>query len=108
MFKELDVVSLKHSTKTPGLSRGSQGTIVQVYKKGEAFEVEFLDGKGHMPVLITLTPKDVDLVWSINTHPEIPYSTLPATINKDEEKYWINKLFSKPDPTSAVTHPFAF
>jgi Domain of unknown function (DUF4926) len=42
MIKEHDRVVLKKSIPGQGLKTGDVGTVIHVYKKGEAIEVEFL------------------------------------------------------------------
>jgi hypothetical protein len=42
MIKEHDRAVLKKSIPGQGLRTGHVGTVIHVYKKGEAFEVEFL------------------------------------------------------------------
>jgi hypothetical protein len=42
MIKEHDRVVLKKSVPAQGLKTGDVGTVIHVYKKGAAFEVEFL------------------------------------------------------------------
>ena len=46
MLDELDVVALLIDRPDLGLSKGQTGTIVCVYGKHEAFEVEFVDDDG--------------------------------------------------------------
>ena len=47
MIKEHDRVVLTNSVPSQGLEEGDVGTVVHVYKDGEAYEVEFvtLDGR---------------------------------------------------------------
>ncbi len=42
MIKEHERVVLKKGIPEQGLKTGDVGTVVHIYKKGEAFEVEFL------------------------------------------------------------------
>ncbi len=46
------------------LNRGDLGTIVHVYKEGQAYEVEFVDGGGATVALITVDAKDVRRIKS--------------------------------------------
>ena len=58
-FNELDIVTLKHDISEYGLSKGGIGTIVEVYKNGEAYEVEFTNKKGETIALLTLDSSDI-------------------------------------------------
>ena len=106
MFAELDVVALTHNIAECGLSEGTTGTIVQLYKDGKAFAVEFVDDDGYTIALIDLTLKDVRLVWSKTVHSMLPYSsTHPLSETNDEEKYWDSKKYAKPDPVGKFDQP---
>ena len=59
MFDELDTVVLTHDIKDPALKEGDMGSIVNVYKNGEAYEVEFVTAKGETVALLTLKPSDI-------------------------------------------------
>ena len=59
MFSELDIVVLKQDFDKFNLKKGDTGTIVQVYKKGEAYEVEFVAADGNTVALITLKESDI-------------------------------------------------
>ena len=59
MFEELDVVELTHDIKEDNLKKGTRGTIVEIYKGGEAYEVEFIAPDGNTSVLLTLMPTDI-------------------------------------------------
>ena len=54
MIKEHDRVVLKKSVPAQGLKTGDVGTVIHVYKKGEAFEVEFLTLHGETVAIATL------------------------------------------------------
>ena len=54
MIKEHDRVVLKKSIPGQGLKMGDVGTVIHVYKKGEAFEVEFLTLHGETVAIATL------------------------------------------------------
>ncbi len=45
--KLLDVVALTNDLPEYNLWRGQVGTVVEVLRRGEAFEVEFADRQGH-------------------------------------------------------------
>ncbi len=59
MIKELDTVVLTRDFVEHKLSRGDIGTVVHCYKAGEAFEVEFVNGKGETLAVVTLGAQDV-------------------------------------------------
>ena len=54
--KLLDVVALTNDLPEYDLSRGQVGTVVEVLRRGEAFEVEFADRQGHTYESLGLTP----------------------------------------------------
>ena len=109
MFAELDVVALTHNITEHGLSNGSRGTIVHLYKNGKAFEVEFIDNEGYLIALITLTQKDVYLVWSKHLYKDEPYSDRSTTsITKDEIGNWASLEYLKPDRARDFTVNFRF
>lgn len=59
MIKEHDRVVLKKALPDQALTAGDVGTVVHVYKKGEAFEVEFLTLHGETVVVATLEASQV-------------------------------------------------
>ena len=59
MIKEHDRVVLTTSIPTEGLEEGDVGTIVHVYKDGEAYEVEFLTLDGRTAAVATLKSSQV-------------------------------------------------
>jgi len=62
MIKEHDRVVLKRGIPEQGLKAGDVGTVIHVYKKGEAFEVEFLTLHGETVALATLEASQVRAV----------------------------------------------
>jgi hypothetical protein len=58
-FSLLDCVSLVHDLPQFELLEGDVGTIVEVYKDGEAFEVEFNACGGYLAALLTMRPEDL-------------------------------------------------
>ena len=58
-LKLLDVVALTEDLPGERLLEGQVGTIVEVYKGGEAFEVEFVDLQGRTYGLVTLRPSQL-------------------------------------------------
>jgi uncharacterized protein DUF4926 len=59
MIKEHDRVVLKKSVPAQGLKTGDVGTVIHVYKKGAAFEVEFLTLHGETVAIATLVASQV-------------------------------------------------
>ena len=59
MIKEHDRVVLKKAIPHQGLKVGDVGTVVHVYKNGEAFEVEFLTLHGETVAVATLEASQV-------------------------------------------------
>jgi len=58
-IKEHDRVVLRKAIPDQGLQVGDVGTVVHVYKNGEAFEVEFLTLHGETVALATLEASQV-------------------------------------------------
>ena len=59
MIKEHERVVLKEGIPEQGLKTGDVGTVVHIYKKGEAFEVEFLTLHGETVAIATLNASQV-------------------------------------------------
>ena len=59
MIKEHDRVVLKTSVPAEGLEECDVGTVVHVYKDGEAYEVEFVALDGHTAAVVTLEAAQV-------------------------------------------------
>jgi hypothetical protein len=59
MIKEHDRVVLKKNIAGEALKAGDVGTVIHVYKAGEAFEVEFLTLHGETVVVVTLEASQV-------------------------------------------------
>jgi hypothetical protein len=53
-MKELDLVVLKRPVREHGLEVGDVGTVVHVYRGGEAAEVEFVRADGATIGVVTL------------------------------------------------------
>ncbi len=56
MMKEHERVVLKEPVPSEGLEKGDVGTVVHLYKDGEAYEVEFLTLDGRTTAVVTLEP----------------------------------------------------
>lgn len=59
MFEELATVALTHDIEKYSLKNGDIGTVVHSYRRGDAFEVEFVTGEGKTIALLTLTKEDI-------------------------------------------------
>ncbi|KKQ51859.1 DUF4926 domain-containing protein [Candidatus Woesebacteria bacterium RIFCSPHIGHO2_01_FULL_39_17] len=59
MFDELDTVVLKKDIKEYGLKKGDIGTVVHVYDKEKAMEVEFVTALGKTIALVTLAKNEI-------------------------------------------------
>ena len=59
MIKELSLVVLTHSIPQHSLVAGDVGTVVHVYPKAEAYEVEFMTGLGKTIAVLTLRPGEI-------------------------------------------------
>jgi hypothetical protein len=59
MINEHERVVLTQSIAGSGLEAGDVGTVVHVYKDGEAYEVEFLTLDGHTAAVLTLEASQV-------------------------------------------------
>ena len=54
MIKEHDRVVLTVPSPGEGLEAGDVGTVVHIYKDGQAYEVEFMTLDGHTAAVVTL------------------------------------------------------
>ena len=59
MMKEHDRVALKSNIPADKLKAGDVGTVIHVYQKGAAFEVEFLTLHGETIAVVTLDASQV-------------------------------------------------
>ena len=59
MIKEHDRVVLRKAIPEQGLKTGDVGTVVHVYKKEEAFEVEFVTLDGETVAIATLVASQI-------------------------------------------------
>jgi len=64
MIKEHDRIVLTSDIPGEGLKAGDVGTVVHVYKQGEAFEVEFLTLDGKTAAVATVLSSQVRPVSS--------------------------------------------
>jgi hypothetical protein len=59
MIDELDTVVLTRAIESHDLETGDVGTVVHVYDRGAAFEVEFVTAEGRMVALLTLRANQI-------------------------------------------------
>jgi hypothetical protein len=59
MIKEHDRVVLKTGIPGEGLKAGDVGTVIHIYRKGQAFEVEFLTLEGKTVAIATLEASQI-------------------------------------------------
>lgn len=64
MIKEHDRIVLLKDVPDEGLKTGDVGTVVHIYRDGEAFEVEFMTLEGGTVAVVTLTASDLRPVGS--------------------------------------------
>lgn len=89
MFEELEIVELTHDIKGHNLKEGERGTIVEIYKNGEAYEVEFIAPDGKTTALLTLMPNDIrptidkDEYLSHGSNVPIYLSTASGTVSAE-------------------------
>ncbi len=62
MIVEHSLVVLNEDRPADGLRAGDVGAVVHVYGRGEAFEVEFVEGDGATVAVLTLDAEDVRLI----------------------------------------------
>lgn len=58
-MKEHERIVLTTSVPDAGLEAGDVGTVVHVYKDGQAYEVEFVTLDGHTAAVLTLEASQV-------------------------------------------------
>ena len=59
MFKEHDRIVLTSDVPEEGLKAGDVGTVIHIYRRGEAFEVEFLALDGDTAAIATVSRSQV-------------------------------------------------
>ncbi len=59
MIKEHERIVLTTPIPAAGLEAGDVGTVVHVYKDGQAYEVEFVTLDGHTAAVVTLEASQV-------------------------------------------------
>ena len=64
MIKEHDRVVLVKDVSEEGLKAGDVGTVVYIYRHGEAFEVEFMTLDGKTVAIVTLPASHIRAVSS--------------------------------------------
>ena len=59
MMKEHDRVGLREEVPDQGLKGGDVGTVIDIHKKGEAYEVEFVALDGETLAIATLAASQI-------------------------------------------------
>ena len=59
MIKEHDRVVLREEVPVQGLKAGGVGTVIDIHKKGEAYEVEFVALDGETLAIATLAASQI-------------------------------------------------
>ena len=59
MLPEHSIVVLNSDLPAAGLHAGDVGAVVHVYREGQAYEVEFVDGAGSTIALTTLEASQI-------------------------------------------------
>ena len=75
MIKEHDCIVLTQDLPDDGLQAGDVGTVVHLYRDGEAYEVEFVTLDGHTATVVTVevaqvrpvTRRDLTHTWELQT-----------------------------------------
>ncbi len=80
MLKEHDRIILTSDIPDGGLKAGDVGTIVYVYEKGKAFEIEFLALDGHTAAIATVAASQVRPVTTRDITHARQYGTSGATV----------------------------
>jgi hypothetical protein len=62
LLRELELAALRRDLPAYGLVAGDIGTVVLVYRGGEAYEVEFVAADGETVALETLRAEEVEAV----------------------------------------------
>lgn len=62
MIREHDRVVLLKDVPEEGLKAGDVGTVVHIYRQGEAFEIEFMTLDGGTVAIVTVPPSHVRTV----------------------------------------------
>lgn len=76
MIEEHERVALRRDVPEQGLEAGDVGTVVHVYRGGEAFEIEFIALNGQTVLVTTLSASWVRPV----TNREITHARTLATV----------------------------
>jgi len=59
MIRDLDTVVLTHNMPDHGLEEGDVGAVVHIYRKNEAYEVEFVTAAGKTIAVVTVGNDDI-------------------------------------------------
>lgn len=96
MFNDFDVVELTHDIVENKLKEGESGTIVDIYRNGKAYEVEFISPDGSTSILLTLMPSDIRSTLSKREHSSYVFN--PSIIYAHNAKTFTRGF----DPVSGV------
>jgi len=94
MFKELEIVQLIHDINEHNLKQGDRGTVVEIYRDGEAYEIEFVASDGSTKALLTLMSSEIrsieeyEAIFTKNTTRELEsrFTSTGGTISANEEE----------------------
>src|SRR5690606_22877082 len=89
-YKLFDIIAIKRDHPDRRLFKGLQGTVVEIYRDGEAYEVDFSDEQGRTFALETLGPDDLLLVPTINIEGILRQvnAYLTGAITREELSEW--------------------
>ncbi len=87
MFKYLQIVQLNHDEKEHNLKKGEIGTVVEIYKGGKAFEVEFLNKSGETRALLTLMPEEINAIVSLE---KVTIDALDINTHSTAQSYFLS------------------
>lgn len=59
MLRHLDIAALRDDLPGHGLKAGDRGTVVMIYDRGAAYEMEFIDAAGDTIAVLTLQAEQV-------------------------------------------------
>ncbi|MEK7517993.1 MAG: DUF4926 domain-containing protein [Patescibacteria group bacterium] len=108
MYNEFDIVELTHDILEDNLKEGESGTIVDIYRNGKAYEVEFVNPDGTTKALLTLMPEDIRAYTSKDEYASrlfnapislgtVSSMTFDTVVNNDELRITTKTFESKID-----------
>ena len=107
MISAFDRVILTDDLAAEGLRQGDIGTVVEIYRDGEGYEVEFFTLQGETRAVVTLlahqvreiSPKDVPNARTVEALPRTPYGKV---VKGELVKQWEAEAGSS-DPAAPAT-----